>query len=105
MPSRISRRGPVAGVNGTDTCSDCMVSFLVNRSPGDAVVIDVAEEQARLAKSLEKLGKEIAGLNGRLNNPNFATSAPEDVVDEAKAKIIAGELAVHDYMSDQKCPG
>ena len=33
-------------MNGTDTCSDCMVSFLVNRSPGDAVVIDVAEERA-----------------------------------------------------------
>jgi hypothetical protein len=33
-------------MNGTDACSDCMVSFLVRRSPGDAVVIDVAEERA-----------------------------------------------------------
>ena len=33
-------------MNGTDACSDCMVSFLVNRNPGDAVVIDVAEERA-----------------------------------------------------------
>ena len=33
-------------MNGTDACGDCMVSFLVRRSPGDAVVIDVAEERA-----------------------------------------------------------
>ena len=33
-------------MNGTSTCDDCMVSFVVNREPGDAVVIDVAEERA-----------------------------------------------------------
>ncbi|MEP6623975.1 MAG: hypothetical protein ABJC79_06010 [Acidimicrobiia bacterium] len=33
-------------MNGTDACGDCMVSFLVQRTPGDAVVIDVAEERA-----------------------------------------------------------
>jgi basic membrane protein A len=25
-------------------------------------------------------------------------------VEEAKAKIISGELSVHDYMSDDSCP-
>ena len=54
-----------------------------------AGLIDVAEEKARLSKALEKLGKQIAGLNGRLNNPNFAISAPEEVVDEAKANLEA----------------
>ncbi|PZR00019.1 MAG: valine--tRNA ligase [Cereibacter sphaeroides] len=52
-------------------------------------VIDIAEEKSRLAKSLEKLGKEITGLNGRLNNPNFVASAPEEVVDEARANLEA----------------
>ena len=33
-------------MNATSACADCMVSFLVNREPGDAVVIDVAEERA-----------------------------------------------------------
>ena len=33
-------------MNSTSECEDCMVSFLVNREPGDAVVIDVAEERA-----------------------------------------------------------
>jgi valyl-tRNA synthetase len=54
-----------------------------------AGLIDVAEEKARLQKTLDKLVKEIAGLNGRLNNPNFAASAPEEVVDEAKANLEA----------------
>ena len=52
-------------------------------------IINIAEEKARLQKTMEKLAKEIAGLNGRLNNPNFAASAPEDVVDEAKANLEA----------------
>ena len=52
-------------------------------------VIDIAEEKSRLQKTLDKLNKEIAGLNGRLNNPNFAASAPEEVVDEARANLAA----------------
>ena len=54
-----------------------------------AGIIDVAEEKARLTKALDKLNKEIAGLNGRLKNPNFAASAPEDVVAEAQANLDA----------------
>jgi valyl-tRNA synthetase len=54
-------------------------------------VIDIAEEKARLSKSLEKLAKEIGGLKGRLNNPAFVASAPEEVVDEARANLEARE--------------
>jgi valyl-tRNA synthetase len=54
-----------------------------------AGIIDVAEEKSRLQKSMDKLSKEIAGLNGRLKNPNFATSAPEEVVAEAQANLTA----------------
>ena len=56
-----------------------------------AGLIDIAEEKSRLQKTMDKLAKEIAGLNGRLNNPNFAASAPEEVVDEAKANLAARE--------------
>jgi valyl-tRNA synthetase len=52
-----------------------------------ADIIDVAEEKSRLEKSLEKLAKEIGGLRGRLNNPNFATSAPEEVVAETRDNL------------------
>ena len=52
-------------------------------------IIDIAEEKARLQKSLDKLGKEIGGLKGRLNNPKFRASAPEEVVAEAEANLAA----------------
>ncbi|VDC31648.1 valine--tRNA ligase [Pseudogemmobacter humi] len=54
-------------------------------------VIDIAGEKARLSKTLEKLGKEIGGLKGRLDNPKFIASAPEDVVIEARANLEARE--------------
>ena len=49
-----------------------------------AGIIDVAEERARLEKSLEKLAKEIGGMEGRLKNPKFVESAPEEVVEETR---------------------
>ncbi len=56
-----------------------------------AGLIDIDEEKARLEKTLGKLGKEIAGLKGRLNNPRFAESAPEEVVEEARDNLAARE--------------
>jgi len=54
-------------------------------------IIDIGAEKARLVKALEKLGKEIAGLKGRLDNPKFIASAKEEVVDEARANLEARE--------------
>ena len=54
-------------------------------------VIDVAEEKARLAKAMEKLAKDIGGLAGRLKNPAFVASAPEDVVDEVRSNLALRE--------------
>jgi hypothetical protein len=38
----------------TDACADCLVSFVLNREPGDAVVIDA--EEARAVRMLTKVG-------------------------------------------------
>ncbi len=54
-----------------------------------ADIIDVGAEKARLSKSLEKLEKDLRGLRGRLGNPKFIESAPDEVVEETKA--LAGE--------------
>ncbi len=54
-------------------------------------VIDLAEEKARLAKAMEKLAKEIGGLAGRLKNPAFVASAPEEVVEEVRANLALRE--------------
>ncbi len=50
-------------------------------------VIDLAAEADRLAKGLEKLDKDMAGLAGRLNNPRFVASAAEEVVEEARGQL------------------
>ena len=56
-----------------------------------AGLIDITEEKARLQKALDKLTKEINGLKGRLDNPNFVKSAPEDVIIEARSNLEARE--------------
>ncbi len=50
-------------------------------------LIDVASEIARLEKTMQKLGKELGGLRGRLNNPKFVASAPDEVVAEARENL------------------
>ncbi len=56
-----------------------------------AEVIDIASERARLGKALEKLGKEAKGLDAKLSNAAFIAKAPEEVVDENRARLEALE--------------
>ena len=56
-----------------------------------ADIIDVDEEKARLEKSLGKLAKEIGGMRGRLGNPKFVESAPDEVVEETRANLAERE--------------
>ncbi|MDP4032340.1 MAG: valine--tRNA ligase [Pseudorhodobacter sp.] len=56
-----------------------------------AGIIDIAEEQSRLSRSLEKLEKDLNGLRARLGNPKFAASAKEEVVEETREKLQQGE--------------
>jgi valyl-tRNA synthetase len=56
-----------------------------------ADIIDVDEEKARLTKGLTKLGKELGGLRGRLKNPKFVESAPEEVVVETRGNLALKE--------------
>ncbi len=56
-----------------------------------ADIIDVGGEKARLEKTLAKLAKELGGLRGRLNNPKFVESAPDEVVEEARENLALRE--------------
>jgi valyl-tRNA synthetase len=56
-----------------------------------AGLIDIDEEKARLTKTLEKLAKDLGGLKGRLNNPNFVENAKPEVVAETREKLAQGE--------------
>ena len=50
-------------------------------------LIDVAEELSRLNREAEKLDKELARINAKLNNPKFVEKAPEAVVVKEKNKL------------------
>ncbi|SLN13745.1 Valine--tRNA ligase [Roseovarius albus] len=56
-----------------------------------ADIIDVDAEKARLEKNIGKLDKELGGLRGRLNNPKFVASAPDEVVAEARENLALRE--------------
>ncbi len=47
-------------------------------------MIDFAAERARLTKEREKIEKDMAGIDGRLNNPAFVAKAPPEVLVESR---------------------
>ncbi len=51
-----------------------------------ANVIDIAQEQSRLAREIDKLGSEIARLDKKLANADFLAKAPAEVVDEQRER-------------------
>ena len=51
-----------------------------------AGLIDVAAEQARLQKEVEKLKQDIKRIEGKLNNKNFVAKAPPEVVAKERSK-------------------
>ncbi len=50
-------------------------------------LVDFEAERERLNKEKEELEKDIDFVNGKLNNPNFVSKAPEKVV-EAQRKAL-----------------
>jgi valyl-tRNA synthetase len=55
-------------------------------------VIDFAAEKARLNKELEKIAKDMGGIDGRLNNPAFVAKAPQEVLDESRELKVELEV-------------
>jgi valyl-tRNA synthetase len=51
-------------------------------------VIDIGTEKLRLARELEKIGKDLAALDGRLNNQGFVAKAPAEVLEESRERRL-----------------
>ena len=66
-----------------------------------AGLIDTAAELARLDKEIDKLTKEVAKTEGKLNNPKFVDKAPADVVEKERERLRDFQDAI-DKLTDQK---
>ena len=51
-----------------------------------ADVIDISAERDRLAKAIEKVEKEMGGIDKRLSNPGFLAKADPAVVEDTREK-------------------
>lgn len=51
-----------------------------------AGVIDIAAEKSRLEKEVGKLDGEVTGIDKKLGNEQFVSKAPEEVIEEQKAR-------------------
>ncbi|MCV6596638.1 MAG: valine--tRNA ligase [Mangrovicoccus sp.] len=92
--SLIKRLARIDGLTAVDSQPKGAVSVAVEGGSFAlplADAIDVEAEQARLDKALGKLDKDINGLNGRLKNPKFVDSAPEEVVVETRELLATKE--------------
>lgn len=66
-------------------------------------LIDPTAELTRLGKAHEKLQKQAEGIARKLDNENFVSKAPAEVVDAEKAKLaeLEGQLKVMTEQMDQ----
>ncbi len=65
-------------------------------------VIDFGAEKTRLAKELDKIAKDMAAIDGRLNNPGFVAKAPPEVLEESrerKAELEARKAKVDEALA------
>ncbi|MDH5631917.1 MAG: valine--tRNA ligase [Gammaproteobacteria bacterium] len=59
-----------------------------------AGLIDKGAELKRLAKEIERLEKDIAGAQARLQNSNFVDKAPAQVVDQVRQQLADSQTAL-----------
>ena len=72
----------------------------------DVAVYNAFKEGDALTAGINVMDLKAEGVGYAMDDNNAALVTPEmkAAVDAAAAKIISGELVVHDYMSDNTCP-
>jgi len=67
-----------------------------------AGLVDVGEELTRLARAREKLGKDIAKLHGRLDNPKYREHAPAEIVANVEAELESLRVKLAEVKTAEK---
>jgi len=64
------------------------------------------EKNGKFTYGTQVLGLKENGVDYAMdeNNADLITPEMKKAVEEAKQKIISGEIKVHDYMTDDNCP-
>jgi basic membrane protein A len=72
----------------------------------DNAVFDAFSQGTDLETGFNVMGLSNDGVGAAMdeNNAPLMTAEITAAMDDAKAKIISGEIVVHDYMSDESCP-
>ena len=88
---RLAYADKVENLNGLVTCATADAKLYIPMGQ----LVDIAKEQERISKELDKARKNLASLNGKLSNENFTSRAPEAVVnaEREKAKKAADLIA------------
>ncbi len=73
----------------------------------DNAVFEAMSESDVLAPGINVMGIANEGVGYALdeNNAGLVSAEMQEAVDAAAAQIVSGEIVVHDYMSDETCPG
>ena len=69
-------------LNGLVTCATADAKLYIPMGQ----LVDIAKEQERISKELDKARKNLASLEGKLSNESFVSRAPEAVVAAERAK-------------------
>ena len=72
----------------------------------DNAVYEAFSEGPEMETGIQVLGLADDGVGYAVddNNASLITDEMKTAVEDAKAKIVSGEVQVHDYMSDDSCP-
>ncbi|MFT6527812.1 MAG: basic membrane protein A [Celeribacter sp.] len=72
----------------------------------DNAVFDAFSQGADLETGINVMGLSNGGVGAAMdeNNASLMTAEMSAALADAEAKIISGEIVVHDYMSDESCP-
>ena len=93
----IKRRARLEEIALSDALPDGAVSLVLGEATLGlqvADLIDLAEEKTRLGKEIDKLEKDISGIEKKLGNEKFISRAPPEIIEEQHTRKADAEAAI-----------